>query len=623
MCGIVGKLHLQTNQLAKKDDLLKMANALKHRGPDDEGFYVDGAIGLGHRRLSVIDLSPSGHQPMNDATGRYHIIFNGEIYNFQELRAELKLEGVQLQSQSDTEVIIYLYKKLGPDCLKKLRGMFAFAIWDSQDKSLFIARDRVGKKPLKYYHDSNVFIFASELKAILTQPEVIKEPDWQAIDEYLTYQYVPSPKTGFKNIYKLEPASYLIIKDGKITKQKYWSLDFTKKLALSEQEWEKAVLDKLNEAIKLRLISDVPLGAHLSGGIDSSLIVVLMASQSKTPVKTFSIGFKEDRFNELPFARLVADRYNTEHHEFVVEPNAIEVLEDLVYHYEEPYADSSALPTWYLAKLTRQHVTVALNGDGGDENFAGYSRYNALKLWRQLKFIPFKGALKAINQALYRATKIPIFRKGYRFLEAYDKSEVDFYLKIVDYFGQDEKALIYGPELASKVKGSRWHSFLADKFAESGNLNWLDQLLYTDINSYLPDDLLVKVDIASMAHALEIRSPFLDQELLELTARMPSGLKMRGHNKKHLLKKIAYKYLPRECIDRPKQGFGVPLEFWFRNELLQPLRDHLLDTKFVNLGFKREGLEQLINDHASGRKNNAMQLWALLTLSIWFKQFLS
>ena len=622
MCGITGKLNFNKNNFVSEGLIKEMTKTLSHRGPDDSGIFVEKNIGLGHNRLSIIDLSPAGHQPMSDKEEKIWIVFNGEIYNYLVLKKELEKQGIIFKSKTDTEVIIYLYKKYGIDCLKYLRGMFAFAIWDKEKKQLFLARDRVGKKPLKYYCDSNCFIFASELKAILKNPEVKKEMDCDAIDEYLTYQYVPHPKTGFKNIWKLEPAHYLIIKkDGQIIKQRYWDLDYSQKLDLSEEEWKEKILEKLKESVRMRLVSDVPLGAHLSGGIDSSLIVALMSQEQNSPIKTFSIGFKEKDYNELSYVKLVVDRYKTEHHEFIVEPNAIEILPKLVYHYEEPYADSSALPTWYLSEITKKYVTVALNGDGGDENFAGYTRYNAMQLLQLLKALPLKNQLKKINLLFYQFTKIKLFQKGYRFLNSYNKDPLDFYLKIIDYFDQEEKNFVYADEFKQRVKNSRWHSFLEEKYKETKNFDWLNRILYTDINSYLPDDLLVKVDIASMAHGLETRSPFLDYELLELTAKMPINLKIRGHNKKYLLKKIAEKYLPKECIYRPKQGFGVPLEHWFRGELENYLREKLLAKKFLNYGFKKQGVEKLINDHTSHKQNYANHLWALLMLQEWLQMW--
>jgi asparagine synthase (glutamine-hydrolysing) len=623
MCGISGKLYFNKNKTILREEIERMCSAISHRGPDDEGVFINKNIGLGHRRLSIIDLSPAGHQPMSDNEGKVWIVHNGEIYNFLELRKNLEKDGVQFKSKSDTEVIIYLYKKYGVDCLKYLRGMFAFAIWDSEKKQLFLARDRLGKKPLKYYQDGNCFIFASELKAILKNPEVKKEIDYEAVDEYLAYQYVPCPKTGFKNIYKLEPAHYLIVKEtGEIIKKKYWNLDFSQKLNHSEEEWEKIVLNKLKESVKFRLVSDVPLGAHLSGGIDSSLIVALMAEELNKPVKTYSIGFKESDYNELPYARLMAERYKTDHHEFIIESNAIEdILPKLVYQYEEPYADSSALPTWYLSEITKQHVTVALNGDGGDENFAGYNRYIAMKLLRQIRNLPFKNLLKKISLIAYQSTKIKSFHKGYRLFKSCSNSTIDSYLNIIVNFGPEEKEKIYTLELKENVNNSRWYFFLEEKFKQAQGLEWLDQLLLVGIQSHLPDDLLVKVDIASMAHALEIRSPFLDHELLELTAKMPSSLKMRGYNKKYLLKKIAYKYLPKECIDRPKQGFSLPLEHWFRVKLNDYLKAQLLDKKFLDYGFKKDGIKKLIQDHKNHRQDYTNQLWTLLTLKNWLEIF--
>lgn len=622
MCGIAGKIYFNDKKAVQPKEIQRMTDAISHRGPDDAGAFTEKNVGLGHRRLSIIDLSPLGHQPMSDDRGKIWIVFNGEIYNFLELRHSLEKDGIKFKSKTDTEIIIYLYKKYGVQCLQYLRGMFAFAIWDKEKQELFLARDRAGKKPLKYYFDKNTFIFASELKAILKNAEVKKEVDFGAIDEYLTYQYVPHPKTGFKNIYKLEPAHYLIVKNnGEVIKEKYWNLDYSQKLDLSEKEWEVKITDKLKESVKLRMISDVPLGAHLSGGIDSSLIVALMAQEMKEPVKTFSIGFKEADYNELHYAKMVANRYKTDHREFIVEPNAIEILPQLAYHYEEPFADPAALPTWYLSQLTRQHVTVALNGDGGDENFAGYSRYNAMKLFKVISFLPFKKKIGLLNGAFYKLTKEKIFKKGFNFLRSYDKDRVDFYFQLINYFNQPEKELIYSENFSSKTRDSQWYLFLKQRFDASKNLNWLNQLLYVDFNSYLPGALLPKVDIASMAHALEIRSPFLDYEFLELTAKMPVNLKLHGQNKKYLLKQIAYKYLPKECIDRPKRGFSVPLEYWFKNQLNNYLKSQLLNEKFYRWGFKKEGIEQLITSHESKHNNYANRLWALLMLNEWFKQY--
>lgn len=625
MCGIVGKLLFDQRSVATTD-IGRMVDTLVHRGPDDRDVYVDGPVGLGHTRLSIIDLSPAGHQPMPDERGECWVVFNGEIYNFHELRLELERDGVRFRSQSDTEVILYAYRKYGVGCVQRFRGMFAFALWDRRNQRLVLARDRVGKKPLKYYLDDRQLIFASELKAILTQPEVPREVDIEAVDEYLTYQYVPSPKTGFLGIQKLPPAHVMVIelRNGeppRITTERYWQLDFSQKIAHSVREWEERVEAKLRAAVRDRLVADVPLGAHLSGGIDSGLVVAMMAQETTEPVRTFSIGFAEDAYDERPYARLIAQRYGTCHEEFVVESDAIVVLPDLVRHYEEPYADSSALPTWYLCRETRKHVTVALNGDGGDENFAGYTRYNGWQLYRQFRHVPFKGFGARIASAAERISGAALARRARKFFAYYDASPLDFYLNVFAYFRPHEKVAIYDPTFASRARHSRWRSALGTPFAAHHRAAWLDRVLAADIATYLPDDLLVKVDIASMAHGLEVRSPFLDHELLELTAAMPPELKLRGHDKKWLLKRIARRLLPAQCVDRPKAGFAVPLEHWFRGALLPYAQERLLDPTFLRMGFQERGVQSLIDTHASGQANHANQLWALLTLAEWYRSW--
>lgn len=619
MCGIAGKLNFN-NQPVKESDILAMNKDIEHRGPDDKGVFVDGTVGLGHTRLSIIDLSANGHQPMADSEGRFWIVFNGEIYNFLDLRKELLKDGVRFKSNSDTEVIIYLYKKYGPDCLRYLRGMFAFAIWDKEKRELFLARDRVGKKPLKYYFDEKTFIFASELKAILKNPEVKKAVDWTAIDEYLDYKYVPAPRTGFQNIRKLLPAHYMIVKaNGEMITKKYWSLDYTKKIEQSDAEWQETITNKLIESINLRTISDVPLGAHLSGGIDSSLIVAILSGLIKKPIRTFTIGFKEDRFNEIPYARLVAKRYKTNYKELIVEPYTAEILPQLAYYYEEPYADASALPSWYLANFTKAHVSTVLNGDGGDESFAGYERYRAASYYRLLKHLPMKKYGAQLFSLLYGSSKKKIFNQMSRQLGADYQSFFAFYKSIIRYFSPDEKSQIYGDNLKALINRQKTQN--NDYGLEEKGAEWLDSLLALGVNTHLPDDLLVKNDIASMAHALELRSPFLDHEFMELAASMPSHLKMRGKEKKYLLKKIAENYLPSECIHRPKQGFSVPLEFWFRGELSDYLEKNILSDKFINQGFNKTAITKMLNDHKSKKANYENQLYALLMLSLWFEEW--
>lgn len=627
MCGIAGKISFTQKDISAQE-IETMNDTIKHRGPDDGGVYIspDNKVGLGHRRLSIIDLSSLGHQPMR-FLDRYEIIFNGEIYNFQEKRAELEKDGYAFASHSDTEVILALYDKYGKECLSHLRGMFSFAIYDEQEQTLFCARDRVGKKPFKYYIDGNVFLFASELKAILTQPEYHKEPDYVAIHHYLTLQYVPAPLTGFRGIQKLEAAHYLIVdlKMKSLTKERYWKLDYSKKLDLSEEEWKKKILEKLGESVKLRMISDVPIGAFLSGGIDSSAIVALMSKLSKKPIKTFSIGFKEEKYNELKYAKIIADTFKTDHTEFIVEPHAIELLPLLVRQYEEPYADSSALPTYYVSKLTRDYVTVALNGDGGDENFAGYSRYSAFQfslLYEKFSLLNKFIALP-VSKFLANIIKNTFFERVYRFSQTLAEDYRRRYLTYTAYFTNEQKDTLYTDSFRNKVKQYDTYSLIAEKFNESKTKNKMDQTLYTDFTTYLPDDLLVKVDIASMAVALEGRSPFLDHEMLELTAKIPFDLKIKGlNNKKYILKEALRGLVPNEVMFRPKMGFGVPIDSWFRGELKEYAYDILLSEKSIQRGlFKKEEVKKILDNHNRTAINYSPRIWALLTLELWFREY--
>ena len=627
MCGIAGKIVFGAKTV-RPDEVERMCDAIRHRGPDDSGEYLspDQKVCLGHRRLSIIDLSPLGHQPMR-YMDRYQIVFNGEIYNFQEKRAELEKCGYRFASHSDTEVILPLYDKYREKCLDHLRGMFALAIYDEREQTLFCARDRVGKKPFKYYLDDQVFLFASELKAILTQPEYVREPDYAAIHHYLTLQYVPSPLTGFKGIRKLEPAHYLLLdlKTRKLVKERYWKLDYSEKLNLSEDEWKKRILDKFEESVKLRMISDVPIGAFLSGGIDSSAVVAMMARNSTRPIKTFSIGFKEEKYNELPYARMVAEKFRTDHTEFIVEPHAIDLLPMLVRQYEEPYADSSALPTYYVSKLTRQHVTVALNGDGGDENFAGYRRYSVHQF--ALRYSKWMFLHKALVLPASKLAAL-VFRNAFsdracRFAgnlsQPYDRQYVDY----VCYFTDEMKNALYTDEFRETTKNFDSYRIVADRFHESGSKDRAEQALYADFATYLPEDLLTKVDIATMAVALEGRSPFLDHQFLELTAKIPFHLKLKGWNdKKYILKKVLQGIIPDEVMYRPKMGFGIPIHSWFRDELKDYAYELLLSPKAISRNmFKEEAVRKLLDTHCNTRVSFGYRIWALVTLELWFQEY--
>jgi asparagine synthase (glutamine-hydrolysing) len=627
MCGIAGKVCFNHNTV-ETSELKKMGDAIKHRGPDDSGTYVspNKKVGLSFRRLAIIDLSAKGHQPMG-YKGRYWIVFNGEIYNFQEKRDMLAKKGHSFHSASDTEVILALYDMYKEKCLDHMRGMFSLAIYDEKEQVLFCARDRVGKKPFKYYLDDNVFIFGSELKAILTQKEYKKEPDYVAIHHYLTLQYVPAPRTGFKDIKKLEPGHYMSIdlRKKKITQKRYWRLDYSRKLDLDQSEWKQRILNKLEESVAMRMIADVPLGAFLSGGIDSSAVVAMMSRHSTKPIKTFSIGFQEAKYSELKYAKMIANAFNTDHTEFVVTPDAIEVLPLLVRHYEEPYADSSALPSYYVSKLTRQHVTVALNGDGGDENFAGYSRYSVQKF--ALAYDRFQAVHKVIGQpaaaAFYKVVRNTLAERANRFAQTIGKNYAERYVNYICYFTNPAKKHLYTVAFQSKMESINSELVIREKFAEARTPDKLDQTLYADFVSYLPDDLLAKMDIATMAVSLEARSPFLDHEMLELTAQMPFDLKLKGRDqKKYILKEALRGIIPDEVMFRPKMGFGVPIENWFRGGLDQYIRDILLSDRSSDRGlFNRDSVEEVITDHQTSKVNHANQIWALLTLELWFREY--
>jgi asparagine synthase (glutamine-hydrolysing) len=627
MCGIAGKVSFSEKKVSSQA-IAEMNAAIAHRGPDDSGVYLspDKTVGLGQQRLSIIDLSPLGHQPMR-YLDRYEIVFNGEIYNFQEKRDLLIAKGYSFASQSDTEVILALYAEYGKRCVDHLRGMFAFAIYDEQEQNLFCARDRVGKKPFKYYLDDQVFLFGSELKAILTQPEYAREPDYEAIHHYLTLQYVPAPLTGFKGIRKLRPAHTLTLdlKTKEITEERYWKLDYSTKWNLSESGWKEKIIEKLDESVKLRMISDVPLGAFLSGGIDSSAIVALMSRHSTTPVKTFSIGFKEQKYNELPYAKMVAEKFGTEHHEFIVESNAIEHLPMLVRQYEEPFADSSALPTYLVSKHTREFVTVALNGDGGDENFAGYGRYSVLKFSLFYEYFRLFHNLLIAPLVNILATHLssPFLVRVKRFSDGIKIPYNERYLDYLSYFTDGMKKRLYTADFYAKTKHLNSTAQVSSRFTELGAKNRTEQAVGADLLTYLPDDLQAKVDIATMAVSLEGRAPFLDHELLELTAKIPLSLKLKGwNNKKYILKEALRGLVPDEVMFRPKMGFGIPVHDWFRAELKEYTEGILLSPKALKRNiFTKEALTSFLSDHYTKKADYGYQIWALLTLELWFQEY--
>lgn len=624
MCGIAGILDFSGAPVGR-EPLIRMCRAMAHRGPDDEGFHWEDGIGLGHRRLSIIDLS-TGHQPFANKDQTLWITYNGEIYNYVELREELKGLGYDFVSSSDTEVILHAYEQFGENCLQYLRGMFAFAIWDGREKQLFLARDRVGKKPLLYSVSEDRFVFASEFQALLESGEVKRSLDPQALDLYLSYSYIPAPWSIYKDIKKLPPGHCLIVKNRNVQLKQYWTLEYGPKYSFRrEEEIYDRFREIFNESVRIRMRSDVPFGAFLSGGIDSSSVVAVMSQFSTLPVRTFSIGFESKSFSELEYARLVAEAIGTEHHEFVVKPDAVSDLPHLVRHYGEPYGDSSSLPTFYLSKLTRGHVTVALNGDGGDEAFAGYERYRAnwfANLYCQMPALGRSVMGKVMDWVLPDSLDPQNrVRQVKRFLQAAGLPQEERYAGWLSVFSPDQKRALYTGAFQELLRESYGGQWLQDLYRERANLGILDASLATDVASYLPYDLLVKMDIASMANSLETRSPYLDHCLMEFAARLPKLFKLRGLTLKYLLKKVFRKALPREVLYRRKMGFGLPVGIWFREGWKEFVRELLLSPRSFNRGyFRPHELKRFVEDHIEGRKDYSLQVWSLMTLEIWHRE---
>jgi asparagine synthase (glutamine-hydrolysing) len=624
MCGIAGFL-LDPMPLPREiaeARLWAMIATLRHRGPDDEGVWSDGMAGLAHARLSIIDLSPAGHQPMASADESVWITYNGEIYNFAEIRSDLEAIGYPFRSRSDTEVIVNGWHAWGPGIFSRLRGMFALALWDRRTGRLVLARDRIGKKPLYYARCGRALLFGSEIKALLVWPGMRREPDLAAIDNYLTLSYVPAPLTAFAGVKKLPAAHYLLAEPGAEPRlERYWQLSEPRAARRRRPVAElcEELVARLEEAVRLRLISDVPLGAFLSGGVDSSSIVAMMARAGGGPVKTFSIGFSAKEYDETRYARMVAERYATDHEELVVEPDAVAVLPRLVWHYGEPFADSSAIPTYYVSELARRKVTVALNGDGGDECFLGYNRYKAMHHLSRLDRMPRWGrfgldrCLALVPAEAQRRLRIARIRSV---LQAPEGQPGRRYAFTIVSFTDEDKRRAYGERLQLALERSTL-DLIEPYFAAANGLvagaNW------ADIHTYLPDDLMVKVDVASMAHGLESRSPLLDHVLMEWAAALPAEDRMRGGVTKALFKRAMEPFLPRELLYRPKMGFGCPVDHWFRNELKELAYDTLLSESARRRGlFRPDFVRLLLDEHCARRRDHHTRLWALLMLELWF-----
>lgn len=630
MCGICGIVNYKG--FINKDAIIRMNQSLKHRGPDDEGTYINNqpkvSVGLGHKRLSIIDLSPAGRQPISNEDNSIHLVINGEIYNYKILTEELKQKGHRFRSRSDSEVVVHLYEEYGQDLVKYLRGAFAFAIWDDKEKKLMLARDRVGKKPLAYSNIDGKFCFASELLPLVESNLVKKEINFESLHYYLSFGYIPAPISIYKGVFKLLPAHILILKEGKIESHCYWKLDYTKKLKIGLLDAEEELMRHLEEAVKIRLHSDVPIGAFLSGGIDSSTVVALMSKLHNAKVKTFSIGFDEKDYDELRHARRVAKLFNTDHHEFIVKPDALDVLPELVERYGEPYADSSAIPTYYVSKKTREFVTVALNGDGGDESFAGYERYQAMYLAQIYNKIPnlLRDSITGIFLKLLPDSINPKdkYRRLRRFLENVSTPFYPRYLRWVCMLPETEKQKLYNDSFSKTVKRYDSLCWLKDCLnASPNNMQLLDKLLLTDIKTNLANDLCVKMDIASMANSLETRSPLLDQEVMQFAASLPSNFKIRYFDKKYIFKKTVTKLIPIANIHRKKMGFGVPIGHWMRNELKSYVKGNLLSKKALSRDyFNKEALRDYVLEHTEAKKDHTSGLWTLLMLELWHQRFM-
>lgn len=625
MCGICGIFDARGSLPANDAVVRRMAAAVAHRGPDNDGFYDSPHCVLGHRRLRIIDLSPLGRQPMTNEDGSVWLTFNGEIYNYQELRPVLEKRGHHFRSQSDTEVLLHLYEDEGEDFLKPLNGMLALGLWDARRRRLLLARDRFGKKPLYYSTNGHRLWFASELKSLLAVPEIQRELDLDSLRVYLALGYIPAPATIFRGILKLPAASWLVAEPhpaGGIQirgPQRYWNLRYQPDYSLTEEECVRRIRDLMRDAVRIRMISDVPLGAFLSGGLDSSAVVAAMAEVSSKPVETFSIGFDEATFDELHYAELVAQKFHTRHHVFRCTPNALEVLPTLVHHYDEPFADSSAIPTYYVSKIARQCVTVALSGDGGDEVFAGYTRYDNGTRRRDLaSHLPeplIRGAFGILTE-LY-----PITSRGWGILHRNSLSPLDSYIADVSIFQPREIQSMLHPE--HYRRGDAVFALARSLAADSGSSEFLSQMQYVDEMLYLPDDILVKVDRASMAVALETRAPLLDYRLGEFLATVPAGLRYRNRTKKYLLKKAVQGILPDAILSRGKMGFGVPLKHWFRKDAAEFTRDILTSRVARERGYlKPEELLRTLNRHAQGRRDFSAKLWALLFFELWCRAWL-
>ena len=622
MCGIAGFVDVTAangNLAADRERLQGMCDVMRHRGPDDAGMFVEPGVALGMRRLSIIDLS-TGHQPIGNEDGTVWVVFNGEIYNYRELRTELEALGHRFSTSSDTETIVHGYESWGAGVFSRLRGMFGIALWDRRTRTLLLGRDRPGIKPLYFAEAGGRLFFGSEAKCLLTIAEIDRSLDPAALDHFLAYLYTPRDRAIFRNMRKLLPGHYLEVRDGHVRMERYWQLKPSATFRGSDRDAVRALDETLAGAVRSHMVSDVPLGAFLSGGIDSSIVVALMARAADRPVRTFSIGFEESTHDELPHARRVAEHLGTDHHEFVVRPDALHILDRLVWHFDEPFADASAIPTWYVSEMAGRHVTVVLSGDGGDELFGGYDRYlphprvAAFDRW-----VPSMG--RVLASAAWRT--LPHGARGKNFLRHVSRDAQGRYIDSVSFYRPDERRDLLSAAIRTTLGGWDAERHFRKPLDRFGDLPFASQMMAFDFETYLPEDCLTKVDRMSMAHSIESRVPLLDHHVVEFAASLPAGLKIREGRLKHVLKELAFELVPREILDRPKRGFEVPLADWFRGSLRSAFADILGSAAARQRGyFNYRFIDQVLAEHLSHKRDHALRLWQLLVFELWNRQYI-
>jgi asparagine synthase (glutamine-hydrolysing) len=631
MCGICGVAGRADEQLIKK-----MLEPIAHRGPDDEGVYVaetsaDERVGLGHRRLSIIDLSPAGHEPMSDASGQIWLTFNGEIYNFKELRRRLEGLGHRLRSDTDAEVIIYAYREWGRGCLSLLNGMFAFALWDSRDESLLLARDRLGIKPLYYADTPAGFAFASEVKSLLAVPGFDRAVDLAALDQFMTFLWTPDPKTAFRGVSKLPPGHYLVRRGGRAEISQYWDVKFDEDDSVSEAEWVERLREQITRSVRAQMMADVPLGAFLSGGLDSSTIVALMTGAASHKVTTYTFGFKQEDLrydileDDVKYARVVGREFQTNYYEEFLEPHVMDLLPKLAYHMDEPVADPAAITSYLICRAARERLTVLLSGMGGDEVFAGYPRHAAVKVAEAYNLIP-----SFLSRPVVRALPgsrpgrfTAMFRNTKKLAKSAALPERERYLGFGTYFTEEEKRGLYSGKMRDASAEFNPYGEHQKYFDRVAGEDFINQMLYIDLKTFLPCLNLAYTDKTSMASSVEVRVPLLDHELVELTARMPARLKLKGLTRKYILKRAAESWLPREIIRRRKAGFSAPVRAWLVRDLRQMVEDLLSQSNVERRGyFDYRAVRRLIDENLSGREDNSLKVFQLLTLELWHRAFI-